>query len=130
MYTSELDGNVTLGLRAFDGSNYQVRCTIAKYLAILLATFQSLPSDRISSISVTSTHQVKMEKMLNYLAKGFLILKPTIANQAQNEVRIGISYVRHTRNDFVGNIIDCLDLSCIDSCPWYNMGRTTFISLD
>lgn len=49
MYTSELEENVTLALRAFEGSNYQVRCAIAKYLAILLATFQSLPSDRTES---------------------------------------------------------------------------------
>lgn len=107
MYTSELDGNLTLGLRAFQGSNYQVRCAVAKYLAILLATFQSLPSDRMQSMenelsnSVMNTHQIKMEKMLNYLAKSFLYLKPTIAYQgqmkrtAQNEVRIGISYVRY-----------------------------------
>ena len=49
MYTSELEGNVTLGLRAFEGSNYQIRCAIARYLAILLAKFQSLPSDRTES---------------------------------------------------------------------------------
>jgi hypothetical protein len=40
MYTSELEGNVTLGFRALDGSNYEVRCSIAKYLAALLAATQ------------------------------------------------------------------------------------------
>jgi hypothetical protein len=42
MYTSELEGNIALGFRAFDGSNYEVRCSIAKYLAILLAASQDI----------------------------------------------------------------------------------------
>ena len=44
MSTSELEGNITLGFRALDGSNYEVRCSIAKYLAALLATTQELAS--------------------------------------------------------------------------------------
>jgi len=45
MYTSELEGNVTLGFRALDGSNYEVRCSIAKYLAALLAATQETTSN-------------------------------------------------------------------------------------
>lgn len=45
MYTNEFEGNVTLALRAFEGSNYQVRCAIGKYLAIVLVKFQSLRSE-------------------------------------------------------------------------------------
>ncbi len=46
MYTTELEGNVTLGFRALDGSNYEVRCSIAKYLAALLAATQELNSSK------------------------------------------------------------------------------------
>jgi hypothetical protein len=42
MYTTELEGNVTLAFRALDGSNYEVRCSIAKYLAALLAATQEI----------------------------------------------------------------------------------------
>ncbi len=49
MYTSELEGNITIGFRAFENSNYEVRCSIAKYLAILLAASQNILSDRNQS---------------------------------------------------------------------------------
>ncbi len=45
MYTSELEGNLTLGFRALDGSNYEVRCSIAKYLAALFAATQETASN-------------------------------------------------------------------------------------
>ena len=45
MYTSELEGNVTLSFRARDGSNYEVRCSIAKYLAALLTATQETISN-------------------------------------------------------------------------------------
>jgi hypothetical protein len=45
MYTTELEGNVTLGFRVLDGSNYEVRCSIAKYLAALLAATQETASN-------------------------------------------------------------------------------------
>jgi len=51
MYTSELEGNIALGFRAFDGSNNEVRCSVAKYLAILLSASQDIFSD---------THQSKI----------------------------------------------------------------------
>jgi hypothetical protein len=38
MYTGELEGNLTIGLRAFENSNDDVRCSVAKYLARLLAS--------------------------------------------------------------------------------------------
>jgi hypothetical protein len=41
MYSSELEGNLALAFRAFDGSTYEVRRAIAKYLAALIVASQS-----------------------------------------------------------------------------------------
>ena len=49
MYTTELESNVTLAFRALDGSNYEVRCSVAKYLASLLAATQDVPASANSS---------------------------------------------------------------------------------
>lgn len=40
LYTSELESLATLCFRAFDGSNYEVRCSVAKLLGTLVATTQ------------------------------------------------------------------------------------------
>jgi hypothetical protein len=53
MYTTELEGNVTLGFRALDGSNYEVRCSIAKYLAALLAATQETTANSNQSKEFT-----------------------------------------------------------------------------
>lgn len=41
MYTTELDNLTSLCFRAMDGSNYDVRCEVAKLLGHLLAATQS-----------------------------------------------------------------------------------------
>lgn len=40
LYTMELESLATLCFRAFDGSNYEVRCGVAKLLGTLIATTQ------------------------------------------------------------------------------------------
>lgn len=40
LYTTELESLATLCFRAFDGSNYEVRCCVAKLLGALIATTQ------------------------------------------------------------------------------------------
>ena len=40
LYTTELESLATLCFRAFDGSNYEVRCSIAKLLGTLVAMTQ------------------------------------------------------------------------------------------
>lgn len=94
MYTTELEGNVTVAFRALDGSNYEVRCSIAKYLAALLAATQDVTSNpnqskpgrsvklspRIcildtlskSTANAANAKKIKAEDILNYLAGGFL----------------------------------------------------------
>ncbi len=57
MYTNELETNITIGLRAFENSNYEVRCSVAKYLAILLAAAQDILSDRNQSKTFRFTFQ-------------------------------------------------------------------------
>lgn len=54
MYTTELEGNITLGFRALDGSNYEVRCSIAKYLAALLAATQETTTNPNQSEEIRS----------------------------------------------------------------------------
>lgn len=40
LYTTELESLATLCFRAFDGSNYEVRCSVAKLLGALIAITQ------------------------------------------------------------------------------------------
>jgi formate dehydrogenase maturation protein FdhE len=105
MYTTELEGNVTLGFRALDGSNYEVRCSIAKYLAALLAATQE-PSTNKTNTNAANVKKIKTEDILNYLAGGFLrgnigFLKTNTTERikgpttVQREIRIGVTHVRH-----------------------------------
>lgn len=41
IYTTELESTVSLCFRALDGSNYDVRCAVAKLLGHMLAMTQS-----------------------------------------------------------------------------------------
>lgn len=43
LHTTELESLATLCFRAFDGSNYEVRCCVAKLLGALIATTQQQP---------------------------------------------------------------------------------------
>lgn len=43
LHTTELESLAPLCFRAFDGSNYEVRCSVAKLLGALLATTQQQP---------------------------------------------------------------------------------------
>ncbi|CAF4841473.1 unnamed protein product, partial [Rotaria sp. Silwood1] len=109
MYTNELEGNVTLGFRALDGSNYEVRCSIAKYLAALLAATQETTLNQNqntmnkSNVNVTNMKKIKTEDLLNYLASGFLrgnigFLKSNTTERikgpttVQREIRIGVTH--------------------------------------
>lgn len=40
LYTTELENLASLCFRAFDGSNYEVRCSVAKLLGALVASTQ------------------------------------------------------------------------------------------
>ncbi|CAF2246902.1 unnamed protein product [Rotaria magnacalcarata] len=132
MYTSELEGNVTLGFRALDGSNYEVRCSVAKYLAALLAATQETnlnsnqnPMNK-SNANVTNAKKVKAEDLLNYLAGGFLrgnigFLKSNTTERlkgpttVQREIRIGVT---HTY----------VELALVLGTPWIEQNLSLFIN--
>jgi len=48
LYTTEIESVATLCFRAFEGSNYEVRCSVAKLLGTLVAMTQ-LPSPKIKN---------------------------------------------------------------------------------
>lgn len=43
LHTTELESLATLCFRAFDGSNYEVRCSVSKLLGGLIAVTQQQP---------------------------------------------------------------------------------------
>lgn len=43
LYTTELEGLAGTCFRAFDGSNYEVRCCVARLLGVLVANTQLYP---------------------------------------------------------------------------------------
>lgn len=48
LYTTEIESVATLCFRAFEGSNYEVRCSVAKLLGTSVAMTQ-LPSPKIKN---------------------------------------------------------------------------------
>lgn len=54
LYTTEIENLSQLCYRAFDNSNYDVRCTVAKLLGTVLATTQNPPKEFAKGKSVNS----------------------------------------------------------------------------
>lgn len=102
LYTTEIESVATLCFRAFEGSNYEVRCSVAKLLGTLVAMTQ-IPSPKVKNLtgkfsnenikiwhlsslsSITSNilrvflvahnkgvKQTSLEDVLNILMSGFL----------------------------------------------------------
>ncbi|XP_048732913.2 HEAT repeat-containing protein 5B-like isoform X6 [Ostrea edulis] len=86
MYTSELETVCSLCFRALDGSNYDVRCAVAKLLGNLMSTTQSP-----KAVSTAKWKQPKLEDVLNLLSVGFL--KGGIGSGNINrEIRVGVTH--------------------------------------
>ncbi|XP_065165699.1 HEAT repeat-containing protein 5B isoform X3 [Atheta coriaria] len=112
MYTSELESLATLCFRAFDGSNYEVRCTVAKLLGALMAMtqqgqqlpqMQQLQAAQAKAASgAKGTKTVSLEEALGILMSGFLrggvgFLKGTGeiikgSSGVNREVRVGVTH--------------------------------------
>ncbi|KAK9498320.1 hypothetical protein O3M35_002979 [Rhynocoris fuscipes] len=114
LYTSELESLATLCFRAFDGSNYEVRCSVAKLLGALIATTQQAPalnkhnaqahvsSSKSSSVKDGSTKGMSLEEALGVLMSGFLrgglgFLKGTGeiikgSSGVNREIRVGVTH--------------------------------------
>ncbi|XP_070152954.1 HEAT repeat-containing protein 5B isoform X1 [Polyergus mexicanus] len=104
LYTTEIESVATLCFRAFEGSNYEVRCSVAKLLGTLVAMTQ-LSSPKIKNPTVThnkGVRQTSLEEVLNILMSGFLrggvgFLKGTGeiikgSSSINREVRVGVTH--------------------------------------
>ncbi|KAG7212607.1 hypothetical protein KM043_012898 [Ampulex compressa] len=104
LYTTEIESVATLCFRAFEGSNYEVRCSVAKLLGTLVAMTQ-LPTPKGKNLGVApnkSFKQISLDEVLNILMSGFLrggvgFLKGTgeiiKGNSSVNrEVRVGVTH--------------------------------------
>ncbi|XP_050406917.2 HEAT repeat-containing protein 5B isoform X1 [Patella vulgata] len=98
MSTSELDNVSSLCFRALDGSNYDVRCAVAKLLGNLMAVAQA-PKAKSNKLK-----PAKIDDVLNILASGFLkggigFMKNSAAGDLikgsaniNREIRVGVTH--------------------------------------
>ncbi|KAF7405269.1 hypothetical protein HZH66_004175 [Vespula vulgaris] len=104
LYTTEIESVATLCFRAFEGSNYEVRCAVAKLLGSLVAMTQ-IPAPKGKNPAVAQNKggkQISLEEVLNILMSGFLrggvgflkgtgeIIKGT--SSINREVRVGVTH--------------------------------------
>ncbi|CAG2165004.1 unnamed protein product, partial [Oppiella nova] len=71
LYTSELENVFSVCFRALEGSNYEVRCSVAQVLGTLVAQTQQ-PSPHLPQQSSKTVRVVSLDEALNLLASGFL----------------------------------------------------------
>lgn len=105
LQTNETESLATLCFRALDGSNYDVRLSIAKLLGALIATTQHQPKGNAPMVSQPSNKNVKtttLDEALGILQTGFLkggvgflkgtgeIIKGTAG--VNREVRVGVTH--------------------------------------
>ncbi|XP_047496501.1 HEAT repeat-containing protein 5B-like isoform X1 [Penaeus chinensis] len=102
LYTTEIENLSQLCYRAFDNSNYDVRCTVAKLLGTVLATTQNPPKEFVKGTSKGGPLKLlSLEEALTVLLTGFLrggnsFLKGTGemikgSSSVSREVRVGIT---------------------------------------
>lgn len=104
LYTTEIESVATLCFRAFEGSNYEVRCSVAKLLGTLCAMTQ-LPTPKSKNPTITQgkiTKAISLEEVLNMVMSGFLrggvgFLKGTGeiikgSSGVNKEVRVGVTH--------------------------------------
>lgn len=93
LYTSELENVFSICFRALEGSNYEVRCSVAQVLGTLVAQTQqeSTPISQPSKARVVS-----LDEALNLLASGFL--RGGIGSlKSAGEMIKGVNVSRETR---------------------------------
>jgi hypothetical protein len=100
LYTSELESLATLCFRAFDGSNYEVRCSVAKLLGALIAMTQNQKPEKTPQLK--GLKLVSLDEALGILMAGFLrggvgFLKGTGeiikgSSSVNREVRVGVTH--------------------------------------
>lgn len=102
LYLTELEGLATLCFRAFDGSNYEVRCAVARLLGALVATTQQPQRGNQAAQNSKAVKSISLEEALGVLMTGFLrggtgFLKGTGemikgSSGVNREVRVGVTH--------------------------------------
>lgn len=108
LYTTELVNMTTVCFRAFDGSNYEVRCAVAKLLGSLIACTQSTQQPSTKGVIVQSQNAASksrpttLDEAFGLLMSGFLrggasFLKGTGemikgSSGVNREVRVGVTH--------------------------------------
>ncbi|XP_073829130.1 HEAT repeat-containing protein 5B isoform X2 [Musca autumnalis] len=133
LYQTELESLPALCFRSFDGSNYEVRCAVAKLLGTLLAFTQQQQNDanskklsvQTSSQSKSATRTVSLDETLNILMSGFLrgggsFLKGTGeiikgSSSVNREIRVGVTHAYVVFVEYMGSV-------------WLERNLTVFLS--
>ncbi|PIK54390.1 putative HEAT repeat-containing protein 5B, partial [Apostichopus japonicus] len=88
LQSSELDNTVTACFRSLDGSNYDVRSSVAKLLAVLLSTTQTNPPQD------PKAKKISRDEMFNLLSAGFVRGPSGFLRGGSGEVQKGSRDVR------------------------------------
>ncbi|XP_071834099.1 HEAT repeat-containing protein 5B-like isoform X1 [Apostichopus japonicus] len=88
LQSSELDNTVTACFRSLDGSNYDVRSSVAKLLAVLLSTTQTNPPQD------PKAKKISRDEMFNLLSAGFVRGPSGFLRGGSGEVQKGNRDVR------------------------------------
>ncbi|KAL3290046.1 hypothetical protein HHI36_023417 [Cryptolaemus montrouzieri] len=114
LYTTELESMATLCFRAFDNSNYEVRCAVAKLLGTLVAMTQNQKPEKQSQQQAKGIKLVSLDEALGILMSGFLrggagFLKGTGeiikgSSGVNREVRVGVTHAYVTFVQILGSV--------------------------
>ncbi|CAH0562547.1 unnamed protein product [Brassicogethes aeneus] len=125
LYTTELESLATLCFRAFDGSNYEVRCAVAKLLGALVAMTQQSQNNINKNNHLKGVKLVSLDEALSILMSGFLrggvgFLKGTGeiikgSSGVNREVRVGVTHAYVTFVQILGSV-------------WLERNMKTFLS--
>ena len=107
LYVTELENVFSLCFRGLEGSNYEVRCEIAKVLGALVAITQtsSPASNHLQSANSKPQKLATLDEVLSLLAAGFL--KGTLGGflkTVNKEVRVGVTHAYVNAFENLGNI--------------------------
>lgn len=111
LYTTELESIAPMCFRAFDGSNYEVRCAVANFLGNLIALTQQPPKQVQNAVQGSKTlRPTSLDEAFGILMSGFLrggvsFLKGTGemikgSSGVNREVRVGLTHVCIFKNGF------------------------------
>lgn len=114
MYTTDIENISSLCFRAFEGSNYEVRCAVSELLGTLLALTQQCPSTRKPTPTKNQSRTMSLEDTLSILMSGFLrggasflkgpgeLMKGSF--YVNREIRVGVTYSYVMFVQFMGKV--------------------------